>query len=368
MPLVCVYYDGTGHEPCVLAIGRLTASWTAAGFAAGAHHGAQPLAVLVWRRWGRGWALGKTALRWQRAVVGGERPPTDPIATRPSASTTAVFFSAAPQLSMSRFVALMDAQNSDDEPSEPSRSSSDEWTLVDAAAAVSISDASRSHIPTPKFAVAAAASDASASASSNRFTPPLAEPIIWVDLEMTGLSPQKHTILEAAMIASDGSLERLVDGPNLIIHHDEATLSSMNEWSERQHGASGLTERCRASTTSLADAEAALVQFVREHAGGARAVLGGACVYKDKEFIDAHMPALAALLSHRVVDVSTVRELAFRWRPRDARSMPRRESTHRALDDIRHSINELRHYRDTCWKSRSRSTSSKSGRLEGRRK
>lgn len=179
----------------------------------------------------------------------------------------------------------------------------------------------------------------------------LTDPIFWIDLEMSGLDPMHHTILEVAVIASDGALEKLVDGPSLCIHHGDDVLEKMNDWSTNQHGSSGLTERCRTSSTSLADAEAALLTFVETHAGGRPAVLGGACVYKDLEFIARHMPTLRAKLSHRVVDVSTVRQLAWRWQPTAARHAPRGEgSSHRALDDIRYSIDELKYYRDTLFK------------------
>merc|ERR1719263_2170550 len=178
----------------------------------------------------------------------------------------------------------------------------------------------------------------------------LADPIFWIDLEMTGLDPTQHTILEIAIIASDGALRTLVEGPNECIHHDEATLGAMNEWSQTQHASLGLTERCRSSRVQLADAEEMLLAFVRQHAGGRPAVLGGACVYKDKEFLDRHMPQLCKCLSHRVVDVSTLRELARRWQPTASRRAPRGESNHRAIDDIRYSIEECRYYRDSCWK------------------
>ena len=178
----------------------------------------------------------------------------------------------------------------------------------------------------------------------------LRDPIFWIDLEMSGLDPLEHTILEIAIIATDGSLNRSIEGPSLCIHHDDATLSSMNDWSREQHEKSGLTQRCRESTVELADAEAAAVAFVNEYAGGRPAVLGGACVYVDKQFLDRRMPALGALLSHRVIDVSTIRQLAWRWHPTAARAAPKGESTHRALDDIRYSIEELRYFRDSCWK------------------
>jgi len=190
---------------------------------------------------------------------------------------------------------------------------------------------------------------------------PLADPIFWIDLEMTGLDPNQHTILEVACIVTDGSLRRQIDGPCIVIHHDDDTLAAMNDWSCQQHGQSGLTERCRASSASMADAEAALVDFVLAHRDERqRVVLGGACVYKDKEFIERHMPLLSDYLSHRVIDVSTVRLLAWRWLPAVARAMPRgADVSHRALDDIRYSISELAYYRDHAWQSPRNSTNNR---------
>ena len=183
---------------------------------------------------------------------------------------------------------------------------------------------------------------------SEQCTTNLKQPLFWIDLEMTGLEVNTDSILEVAMIATDGELDRVLEGPNFVIHHDESVLENMNEWSTKQHAASGLTDRCRTSTVMLADAEEALVAFVRAHCPASRkAVLAGACVYKDKEFLDVYMPRLRPLLSHRVVDVSTLRELAWRWNPHAAQSAPRGQSAHRALDDIRYSIQELRHYRRT---------------------
>ena len=181
---------------------------------------------------------------------------------------------------------------------------------------------------------------------------PLDKPLFWIDLEFTGLDASKDTILEVAVIASDGELRRFIEGPNLVIHHDAATLDSMNDWSTRQHASSGLTERCRASTVSLAQAEAEMLAFLNCHCpAGSLATLAGACVYKDKEFLDARMPRLRGRLSHRVVDVSSIRELAWRWTPRHVRHAPKGECAHRALDDIRHSIEELQYYRRAMFRA-----------------
>mmetsp|Transcript_12438 Transcript_12438/g.31767 ORF Transcript_12438/g.31767 Transcript_12438/m.31767 type:complete len:261 (+) Transcript_12438:122-904(+) len=195
-----------------------------------------------------------------------------------------------------------------------------------------------------------------ATSTSAQIPGPLEDPLFWIDLEMTGLNAREHHILELAIIASDGELLRTVDGPNMVVHQDESVLNSMNEWSTEQHSQSGLTERCRESRVSLADAERDLITFVSSHCPDTvPAVLAGACVYKDLEFIEVHMPRLRALLSHRVVDVSTVRSLCRLWYPGPARRARASLSnatqcTHRALDDIRYSIRELKYYRQHCFR------------------
>ena len=193
----------------------------------------------------------------------------------------------------------------------------------------------------------------------------LHDPIFWVDLEMTGLDPNVHHILEVACIVTDGSLARSVEGPSLIIHQPESVLSGMNEWSSQQHGKSGLTSKSRESKTSCAEAEAKLRQFFLEHGNGRprSVVLGGACVYVDLQFLHSRMPSLSPLLSHRVIDVSTVRALAMRWQPTRYQKCRPTAATpggvaHRALDDIRYSIKELKALRDACWLPMERPSSS----------
>ena len=178
--------------------------------------------------------------------------------------------------------------------------------------------------------------------------PPLKRPLIWLDLEMTGLEPAVDSVLEIALAATDGDVTRIVDGPSLTIAASDATLASMNEWCVREHGASGLTEACRASTTSLSDAEDAALAFIgRCVRDGDTVTLAGSSIHVDYAFLRVHMPRLAAAVSHRLVDVSSVGELARRWHPSVfyARpSLPRGER-HRAAADVRASIAELQHYK-----------------------
>ena len=170
-----------------------------------------------------------------------------------------------------------------------------------------------------------------------------APPLVWIDLEMSGLDPDTCEILEIATLVTDGQLELLAEGPDIVIHQPDPVLDRMDAWCTRQHGHSGLTAQVRASTTSLAEAEARTLEFLRAHCSPGKSPLCGNSIGHDRRFIVRYMPALAEFLHYRSVDVSSVKELARRWYP-DLPTHPKGE-THRALDDIREAINELRHYR-----------------------
>lgn len=183
----------------------------------------------------------------------------------------------------------------------------------------------------------------------------LDQPLVWVDLEMTGLDPTRHVIVEIAVIITDGQLEHVVEGPDLVIHQPEDALQGMEDVVARMHAGSGLTEAVRASDVSVADAERRALEFVRRHVPEARtAPLAGNSVHADRAFLVAYMPELEAHLHYRNVDVSTLKELARRWRPDALASVPRKGGGHRALADIRESIEEVRHYRTTLFDSPSR--------------
>ena len=170
-----------------------------------------------------------------------------------------------------------------------------------------------------------------------------APPLVWIDLEMSGLDPDTCEILEIATLVTDGQLELLAEGPDIVIHQPDPVLDRMDAWCTRQHGQSGLTAQVRASTTSLAEAEARTLEFLRAHCSPGKSPLCGNSIGHDRRFIVRYMPALAEFLHYRSIDVSSVKELARRWYP-DLPTHPKGE-THRALDDIRESIAELRHYR-----------------------
>lgn len=171
--------------------------------------------------------------------------------------------------------------------------------------------------------------------------------LVWLDMEMTGLDPAKERIIEMATIITDGQLAEIAIGPSLVVHQGDDVLAAMDDWNKKHHGASGLIERVKASTISDADAEAQTLAFINAHCGAKeRPVLAGNSIHQDRRFIRRYMPALDARLHYRMVDVSTVKELARRWYPQVAAKQPSKQETHRALDDIRESIEELRYYRD----------------------
>jgi oligoribonuclease len=180
---------------------------------------------------------------------------------------------------------------------------------------------------------------------------PLIWPLVWVDLEMTGLDPDTDRILEIAVIVTDGQLERIVEGPDLVVSCPEGPLSHMDPVVQQMHAASGLTDAVRASSLSVGDAEAQVMAFLREHVAEAGAApLAGNSVHADRAFLRRYMPAIESFVHYRNVDVSTVKELARRWHPEALAQAPRKGGGHRALADIRESIDEMRYWRRAVFK------------------
>jgi oligoribonuclease len=170
--------------------------------------------------------------------------------------------------------------------------------------------------------------------------------LVWLDMEMTGLDPERERIIEIATILTDGQLIEIAVGPELVIRQPDEILAAMDDWNTKHHGASGLTERVRQSQITDADADAQTVAFIDAHASAReRPVLAGNSIHQDRRFIRRYLPALEKRLHYRMVDVSTVKELARRWYPQVAARQPAKKDTHRALDDVRESIEELRFYR-----------------------
>ncbi len=168
--------------------------------------------------------------------------------------------------------------------------------------------------------------------------------LVWMDLEMTGLDPETDTILEIATIITDKDLNILAEGPNPAIHHEKKSLDEMNAWCRKQHAASGLSRRVLASEISMAGAEAETLAFVRQYVPERSSPLCGNSIHQDRRFLVRYMPKLEAWLHYRNIDVSTIKELSRRWYP--AIKPPLKEGAHLAMDDVRESIAELRHYRE----------------------
>ena len=179
----------------------------------------------------------------------------------------------------------------------------------------------------------------------------LVQPLVWVDLEMTGLDPETDAIVEIAVIVTDGALDRMIEGPDLVVSAEEGALAAMVPVVAEMHAKSGLTDAVRRSPLTVADAERQILDFVRQHVPEARtAPLAGNTIHADRMFLRRHMPALEAWVHYRNVDVSTVKELARRWYPEAKVAAPTKGGGHRALADIRESITELRYYREAIFR------------------
>jgi oligoribonuclease len=169
--------------------------------------------------------------------------------------------------------------------------------------------------------------------------------LVWMDLEMTGLNPERHTILEIATLITSNTLEVVAEGPVFAIRHPQALLDAMDEWSREHHAASGLTQRALTSTVSMKEAEARTLAFVKQYCPERVAPLCGNSIWQDRRFLARYMPVLEGYLHYRIVDVSTIKELVRRWYPNGPQP-PEKKHAHLALDDIRESVAELRFYRE----------------------
>jgi oligoribonuclease len=168
-----------------------------------------------------------------------------------------------------------------------------------------------------------------------------------MDLEMTGLDPGSDVIVEIATLVTDDQLEIVAEGPDLVVHQPDDKLALMGDVVRDMHTRSGLLPAIKASTISLADAGAATLDFIRQHVPAPRSVpLCGNSIGTDRRFLAAYLPDIENYLHYRSVDVSTIKELALRWAPAVVEGAPRKATSHRALDDIRESVAELRWYRD----------------------
>ena len=173
--------------------------------------------------------------------------------------------------------------------------------------------------------------------------------LVWIDLEMTGLDPNRERILEIATVLTDSDLNILAEGPVFCISQDEKLLLSMDEWNQDHHTASGLLERVRKEGVSEREAELGTLAFLKDWIGTRESPLCGNSIGTDRNFLAQYMCELEEFLHYRNLDVSTVKELAVRWRPDIAEEVKKRGS-HRALDDIKESIEELKFYRQRFFK------------------
>jgi oligoribonuclease len=176
--------------------------------------------------------------------------------------------------------------------------------------------------------------------------------LVWMDLEMTGLDPERDVIVEIASLVTDDELNVVAEGPDLVIHAADERLERMEEVVRRMHTSSGLLEAIKQSPTTLEEAGAATLEFVRQHVVAGATPLCGNSIAVDRSFLRVHLPELDAHFHYRSIDVSSVKELCRRWNPEVYAGRPHKQTAHRALDDIRESVAELVYYKEHFMRER----------------
>jgi len=179
----------------------------------------------------------------------------------------------------------------------------------------------------------------------NEILTPSDDNLIWIDLEMTGLLPDSDLIIEIAVVVTDAQLERRTAGPVFAVHQSDAALDAMDSWNKATHGRSGLIERVKASSIDEAAAEAQVLEFLQRYVGKGKSPMCGNSICQDRRFLARTMPRLEAYFHYRNLDVSTLKELARRWKPAILGGFKKAQA-HTALADIEESIDELRYYRE----------------------
>ncbi|MDG0803728.1 oligoribonuclease [Pectobacterium polaris] len=169
--------------------------------------------------------------------------------------------------------------------------------------------------------------------------------LIWIDLEMTGLNPDHDRIIEIATLVTDANLNVLAEGPVMAVHQSDSQLALMDDWNVRTHGGSGLTDRVKASTTDERAAELETLAFLQKWVPAGKSPICGNSIGQDRRFLFRYMPELEAYFHYRYLDVSTLKELARRWKPEILTGF-KKQGTHQAMDDIRESLAELAYYRE----------------------
>ena len=171
-------------------------------------------------------------------------------------------------------------------------------------------------------------------------------PLVWVDMEMSGLVPDRDRILEVALVVTDAELNTIAEAPVYVVHQSDEVLDGMDSWNKSTHGKSGLVDKVRASTLDEAEVESRILKFLGPIVAERVAPLAGNTVHQDRRFMARYMPGFDNYLHYRIVDVSTLKELARRWNPAVLAGVAK-EGRHEALADVYESIEELRHYRRT---------------------
>uniref|UniRef100_A0A1B0G2H7 Probable oligoribonuclease n=1 Tax=Glossina morsitans morsitans TaxID=37546 RepID=A0A1B0G2H7_GLOMM len=178
----------------------------------------------------------------------------------------------------------------------------------------------------------------------------MAKWIVWMDLEMTGLEVEKDQILEVSCLISDEDLVVKAEGPHIVINYPPDVFENMNDWCNKHHFESGLVDKCLKSQITLNQAEQQILQFLKQHIPKGECPLAGNSIYMDRLFLKKYMPTVDDYLNYRIIDVSSIKELAKRWNTRVYNAAPKKKLVHRASDDVKESLEELQYYKNNLFR------------------